>query len=567
MHAYLWRPGLSIPNDIEIANAHPPQPITQVAESIGLNSDDLTLYGRDKAKVNYTALEKSHRKEGQLILVSAITPTPAGEGKTTVSIGLAQGLKRLNKSVTLALREPSMGPLFGIKGGATGGGYSQLIPMEEINLHFNGDFPAISAANNLLAAALDNAIYHRKLPALDPRRVIFPRVLDINDRALRNTIIGLGGRKMGVPRETEFDITAASEVMAILALSNNYRELKERLNRILLGITYNDQPVTAKSLNVTGAMAAILKDAIHPNLVQSLEGVPAFVHCGPFANIAHGSNSVLATRMALAHSDYTVTEAGFGFDLGAEKFFDITCRAGDFAPEICVLVVTVRALKMHSGVASSELRNPDPEAVRLGLPNLEKHIENINKFQVPVVVAINQFQSDSPEEIRVIENYCSEKSIAVATANVHELGGEGGIALAQTVLDRMCDDCQLPLKPLYDYNWTPEEKIRVIASEIYGAEHVDYTTKGKQDLEMVYHLGYDKTAICIAKTQKSLSDNPKLLGRPKDFVVTVRHIEIAAGAGFIIPLTGDILRMPGMPESPAYEKIDLLDNGKITGLQ
>lgn len=557
---------MSSPTDIEIARANPPRPIKEIARKIGIASDDLIPYGYHRAKVNYNAIERSQRSEGRLILVSAITPTPAGEGKTTVSIGLAQGLAKLGKRTALALREPSMGPLFGMKGGATGGGYSQVIPMEDINLMFNGDFPAISLAHNLLAAALDNTVHHRQLPDLDPRRIIFPRVVDMNDRSLRRLVIGLGGNTMGVPRETHYDITAASEVMAILALSNNHDDLRQRLSRILVGLTYNGEPITAESLKVAGAMTTILKEAIHPNLVQTLEGVPAFIHCGPFANIAHGSNSVLATRMALSHADYAVTEAGFGFDLGAEKFFDITCRAGNYAPELCVLVATIRALKMHGGVKKKNYTKTNPAAVEKGLPNMEKHIENISKFQVPVVVAVNKFKDDSPEELDIVLKRCEELGVPAAIADIHARGGEGGLKLAEKVADTIGKDHQLPLKPLYDYDLSPEDKIEKIAKEIYGAEHVDYTAEGKRDLKTVYKLGYDKLAVCMAKTPKSLSDNPALLGRPKDFIITVRNIEISAGAGFIVPLTGDILRMPGLPKKPAYLGIDLLEDGTVVGL-
>ncbi len=557
---------MSFPTDIEIARKNPPRPIGKIASDMGIHPDDLIPFGYNRAKVNYRAIERSKRPEGQLILVSAITPTPAGEGKTTISIGLAQGLAKIGKKVALALREPSMGPLFGMKGGATGGGYSQVIPMDEINLMFNGDFPAISAAHNLLAAALDNSVHYRQIPDLDPRRIIFPRVVDMNDRSLRRMVIGLGGKTMGVPRETHYDITAASEVMAIMALAQNHDDLRQRLSRILVGLTFGGKPITAESLQVSGAMTTILKEAIHPNLVQTLEGVPAFIHCGPFANIAHGSNSVLATRMALFHADYAVTEAGFGFDLGAEKFFDITCRAGGYAPELCVLVATVRALKMHGGVKKKKLKESDPAAVERGLPNMEKHIENIAKFQVPVVVAVNRFEGDDPEELEVVIKRCKELGVPAAIADIHSRGGEGGVELAEAVVEATCKGCQLPLKPLYEYDWLPEKKIETIAKEIYGAEHVDYTTDGKRDLKTVHKLGYDKLAVCMAKTPKSLSDNPALLGRPKDFIITVRGIEISAGAGFIVPLTGDILRMPGLPKKPAYLGIDLLDDGTVVGL-
>lgn len=552
--------------DIEIAQSKEPVPIKEIAERLKIDPNDLIVYGKYKAKVNIDAIERSKRTEGQLILVSAITPTPAGEGKTTMSIGLAQGLAKLGKNVSVTLREPSMGPLFGVKGGATGGGYSQVIPMADINLHFNGDFHAVSSAHNLLAAALDNAIHFRKIPKLDSRRIVFPRVMDMNDRSLRRVIVGLGGNKMGVPRETYFDITSASEVMAILALSNNFTELKERLSRILVGLTYKGEPITAESLQVAGAMTAILKDAIHPNLVQTLEGVPAFIHCGPFANIAHGSNSILATRMALAYSDYVVTEAGFGFDLGAEKFFDITCRDGNYAPELCVLVVTIRALKMHGNVKRRDLKEKNPKAVQKGLVNMEKHIENIHKFQIPVVVAINRFADDTSEEIKVVLDRCEALKVPVAVADVFAKGGEGGKELASKVMEKICDGYQEPLRPLYEPEWSPEKKIETIAKEIYGAEHVDYTADGKRDLKTVYRLGYDKLKVCMAKTPKSLSDNPKLLGRPEHFIVTVREIEIAAGAGFIVPLTGDILRMPGLPSKPSYLDINVNIEGKITGL-
>ena len=556
----------TFPSDLEIAHSVKPKPIGRLAHELSLKPKDLIPFGYHRAKVHYNAIERSTRPEGQLILVSAITPTPAGEGKTTTSIGLSQGLANLGKSVSVALREPSMGPLFGMKGGATGGGYSQVIPSEAINLSFNGDFAAVQGAHNLLAAALDNAVYQRELSSLDPRRIVFPRVMDMNDRSLRRTIIGLGGRTMGVPRESHFDITAASEVMAILALSKDYDDLRKRLSRILVGLTYDGKPITAESLGVAGAMTLIMREAIYPNLVQTLEGVPAFIHCGPFANIAHGSNSILATQMALALSDYVVTEAGFGFDLGAEKFFDITCQTGGFAPELCVLVVTARALKMHGGVKKKHLDKENIEAIIKGFDNLDKHIENIEKFQVPVVVAVNRFIGDSDKEIEAILAHCSRHEVPAAVSEVFERGGEGGKELAQKCIDTMCDGCQLPLKPLYKYEWTPEKKIETIAREIYGAEHVDYTNEGKRDLRTIYKLGYDEQAVCMAKTQKSLSDNPKLLGRPKDFIITIRGIEIAAGAGFIVPLTGDILRMPGLPKDPAFKNMDTLDDGTVVGL-
>lgn len=557
---------MTFPSDIRIARSVKARPITLVAEDLGLNPEDLIAYGRDKAKVHYRAIGRSRRPRGHLILVSAMTPTPAGEGKTTTSIGLAQGLAKLGKKAAVALREPSMGPLFGMKGGATGGGYSQVIPMEDINLHFTGDFHAITAAHNLLSAALDNAIHRRQIPQLDPRKITFPRVIDINDRALRRIVVGLGGDAMGVPRENHFDITAASELMAILCLSRDYDDLKQRVDRILLGLSFEDEPITARSLKASGAVAMILKDAIHPNLVQTLEGVPAFIHGGPFANIAHGSNSILATQMALAYADYVVTEAGFGFDLGAEKFFDITSRAGGFSPEATVLVVTVRALKMHGGVSLKRLDSSDPEAVLQGLPNMEKHIENINRFHVPVVVAINRFPKDSPEEIDVILQRCEQLGVPVAISNAFAEGGAGAAHLAQTVVDTLCH-CDIPLAPIYENDWAPEKKIEVIAKEMYGAEQITYTADGKRDLKVVYKLGYDKLGVCMAKTPKSLSDNPNLLGRPEHFGVTIRSIEIAAGAGFIVPIAGDVMRMPGLPAHPAYELMNIDNEGVVTGLE
>lgn len=558
---------MNVPDDLSIAQSTKLKTITEIAGQLDLDHNFLIPYGHYKAKIHIDALkQKKENPRGKLVLVSAITPTPAGEGKTTVSIGLAQGLKKIGKKSVLALREPSMGPLFGMKGGATGGGYSQILPMEDINLQFTGDFPAISAAHNLLAAALDNALFFRQFPELDHRQVLFPRVLDMNDRALREILIGLGGKKMGVPRETHFDITAASEIMAILALSNNYEELKARLGNILIGTTYDGEPVTASKLKVAGAMTAVLKDAIHPNLVQSIEGVPTFVHCGPFANIAHGSNSILATKMAMKYGDIAVTEAGFGFDLGAEKFFDITSPAGGFYPDLCVLVVTVRALRMHGGIKVKDLDTPAPLEVQCGLANMEKHIENIRKFNVPVLVALNRFASDSEEEIELVRSKCNELGAAMAVAEIHSKGGEGGIDLAEKACDLIQNFPVSRPTRLYENHWSVEQKIETIAEEIYGAEHIDFTPQGKIDLNKVIKLGYDKLPLCMAKTQKSLSDNPLLLGRPKDFIVTVRGFEIAAGAGFIVPLTGDILRMPGLPKKPAYEGIDIDSKGTITGL-
>ena len=556
----------SIPTDVEIAAAATPRPIEEIAARLGLGPELLEYYGSDKAKIRLEALGKMKgRAPGRLVLVSAITPTPAGEGKTTTSIGLTQGLEKIGKSVCCALREPSLGPVFGRKGGATGGGYSQLLPMEEINLHFTGDFHAVTAAHNLLAAAIDNHIYWGDVSGLDPRTVTFRRVLDVNDRSLRDTVIGLGGRTQGVPRETGFDITAASEVMAILALSRDLDDLKSRLDRIFIGMTYDREPMTAGSIGVSGAMALLLREAIKPNLVQTLEGSPAIVHSGPFANIAHGCSSILATRMAIAFSDYAVTEAGFGFDLGAEKFFDIKCVYGDLCTNLVVLVATCRALKMHGGVGRKELEAPDPSAVERGLPNLDKHLENIDRFHVPAVVCVNRFAGDTDDEIRIITDHCERLGVPVAVAEGFEKGGEGMVELAELVVENTAT-CSTDFRPLYDWSWPVEKKILTVASEIYGAEHADYTSRAKKDLEWIQRFGYADLPVCIAKTQKSLSDNPKLLGRPKDFVITVREVQIAAGAGFLIPITGNIMRMPGLPRVPAAVDIDVDSEGRVSNL-
>jgi len=555
----------TFPTDIQIANSATPLPITEVAEKLGLLPEDLDLYGSDKAKVHLDALENRRKGSGKLVLVSAITPTAAGAGKTTTTIGLTQGLARLGESVSCAIREPSLGPIFGLKGGAAGGGYSQVIPMEDINLHFTGDMHAITAANNLLAAALDNQL-HRGNPArLDPRTVSFRRVIDVNDRSLRNIIIGLGGRTQGVPRESGFDITAASEIMAILSLAEDLDDLKKRMDRIFIGLTYDREEVSARDVGVTGAMAVLLKDAIKPNLVQTLEGVPAFVHCGPFANIAHGCNSILATRMAIAFSDWAITEAGFGFDLGAEKFFDIKCQYGNLSPDLVVLVVTCRALKMHGGVKKKDFEIPDAAAVEAGLPNMEKHIENIGKFGLPAVVCVNRFPHDTEEELEVVIKHCKELGIPAVIGDGFTSGGKGMEELASLVVENARDG-SAHFKPLYDWNQSVEDKIETVAKEIYGAEYIDYTSLAKKDLRTIRKLGYENLPVCIAKTQKSLSDNPALLGRPKDFVVTVREIEISAGAGFLVPITGSIMRMPGLPKVPAANKMDIDDEGNITGL-
>lgn len=554
--------------DISIARAAKIRPIIEVAAKLGIDPDLLELYGKYKAKLPLSLINQNRINEGggKLILVSAISPTPAGEGKTTVSIGLSEGMNRIGRQTTVVLREPSLGPVFGIKGGATGGGHSQVIPMEDINLHFTGDFSAIEKANNLLAALIDNNIQSNSRSLnIDPRTVHWKRVMDMNDRSLRHVIVGLGGTASGIPRETGFNITAASEIMAILCLAEDFHDLKERIGRIFVGFTYDKKPIYARDLNAEGAMTVILKDAIKPNLVQTIEGNPAIIHGGPFANIAQGTNSVLATKMGLSLSDYVVTEAGFGFDLGAEKFLDIKCVSAGLKPQTAVLVATVRALKYHGEVAVRDLVSPDAAAVRAGLPNLEKHVENMRKFNVCPVVAINRFHTDTQEELDVIINRCKEIGVPVAIADVWAKGGEGGEELARIVA-KVTDECESNYKPLYDWSWSIEKKIATIAHEIYGAEAIDYTPQAKKDLKTIEALGLTGLPVCIAKTQKSLSDNPELLGRPENFVVTVREIEIAAGAGFVVPITGDIMRMPGLPATPAAEAMDIDDDGTIHGL-
>jgi formate--tetrahydrofolate ligase len=542
------------------------RPITEIAHDLGIGADFLEPYGRDKAKVRLEALKAAQatRAPGKLILVSAITPTPAGEGKTTTSIGLAQGLCRLGHRAALALRQPSMGPVFGRKGGATGGGASRIEPSNTINLQFTGDFHAITAAHNLLAAAIDNRLHFGDTD-LDPTRVLWKRALDMNDRALRHIVIGLGGSSQGVPRESGFDITAASEVMAILCLADSSADLRARLDRILVGYSATGQPVLAKAIGVTGAMAAILNEALMPNLVQTAESTPAFVHGGPFANIAHGCNSILATRMALATCDYAVTEAGFAFDLGGEKFFDLKCRAGGFNPAAIVLVATVRALKMHGGVELSALQESDPGAVERGLVNLAAHLDSAAQFGKPTVVAVNQFGSDTSEEIKVVHDYCAGRGVPCATANVFGLGGGGALDLAEKVVAAAAQPAT-PLQPLYPLDWPAERKIKQIARIMYGADGVTILPAAAAKIKKANKLGFGKLPICMAKTQDSLSDNPKLRGRPKGFTLTVRDIEIAAGAGFLVALTGDIVRMPGLPERPAGERIDVDSSGHITGL-
>lgn len=552
--------------DIEIASKATLKPITQIASKLGIDPETIELYGKYKAKLPLSLIDPAKMKGKHLILVSAISPTPAGEGKTTVSIGLTEGLNRIGKKTAVVLREPSLGPVFGIKGGATGGGYSQVLPMEDINLHFTGDFNAIEKAHNLLAALIDNNVQSKTSSiGLDPRTVTWKRVMDMNDRSLRHIIVGLGGTTSGIPRETGFDITAASEIMAILCLAESFSDLKERLGNIFIGYTYEKKPVYARDLKANGAMAALLKDAIKPNLVQTIEGNPAIIHGGPFANIAQGTNSILATKMGLSLADYVVTEAGFGFDLGAEKFFDIKCVKAGLNPSAVVLVATVRALKYHGGVKVENLKEENTEALRKGIENLEKHVENMKKFNICPIVAVNKFVSDTDAEIRIIADKCRELDVPMEVAEVWAKGGEGAEQLA-LLTAKVAEQCVCRLQPLYDWNWSIEKKIETIATEIYGAAAIDYTAQAKSDLKKIQSLGLERLPVCIAKTQKSLSDNPKLLGRPKDFIVTVRQIEIASGAGFVIPITGEIMRMPGLPDRPAAENIDIDENGHITGL-
>lgn len=552
--------------DIEIANTIKLKPITEIARKLGIDPDTIELYGKYKAKLPLELIQPEKMQGKHLILVSALSPTPAGEGKTTVSIGLSEGLNRIGKKTTVVLREPSLGPVFGIKGGATGGGYAQVLPMEDINLHFTGDFNAIEKAHNLLAALIDNNVQSKTSSlGLDPRTVTWKRVMDMNDRSLRHIIVGLGGTTSGIPRETGFDITAASEIMAILCLSESFTDLKERLGNIFIGYTYDKKPLYARDLKAHGAMAALLKDAIKPNLVQTIEGNSAIIHGGPFANIAQGTNSVLATKMGLSLSDFVVTEAGFGFDLGAEKFFDIKCVKAGLNPSAVVLVATVRALKYHGGIKLENLKEKNTEALRKGIENLEKHIENMKKFNICPIVALNKFVSDTDEEIQIIADKCKELEVPMEVADVWARGGEGAEALAQLTA-KVAEQCICRMRPLYDWNWSIERKIETIAKEIYGAAAIDYTAQARSDLKRIISLGLEHLPVCIAKTQKSLSDNPKLLGRPKDFIVTVRQIEIAAGAGFVIPITGEIMRMPGLPDKPAAENIDIDANGHISGL-
>lgn len=539
--------------------------IEEIGEGIGIKKEDLEIYGDYKAKIRLEVFDRVRdHPEGNLILVSAITPTPAGEGKTTVAIGLSLALNRIGKRSIVTLREPSLGPLFGMKGGATGGGWSQVLPMDDINLHFTGDIHAVTSSHNLIAAVVENHIFRRKIPDLDVRMVEWARVMDMNDRGLREMVIGLGGRRFGFPRESSFQISASSEIMAILCLAESYSDLKRRISNIFLGWTCDREPVYLRDLKTEGAAAALLKEALKPNIVQTTEGTPAFVHGGPFANIAQGTCSVLSMKLALRLTDYVVTEAGFGFDLGAEKFFDIVARKSGLNPKVVVLVATVRALKMHGGRSLKELTTPDPEAVSRGLVNLEKHIENIAKFKVPAVVAVNRFADDTDEELEVISSFTEKKGVASAVVDVHKKGGEGALDLARITIEASNHNNRF--QPLYPLDMPVEEKIMTVAKGIYGAEALDLKRKARTDLKMIKKLGLEQLPVCIAKTHKSLSDNPKLLGRPKDFLVTVREVRISSGAGFLVPITGNVLLMPGLPKKPVAESVDIDDDGKITGL-
>ncbi len=553
-------------SDIEIAQKAHMLPITEVAAKLGIGEEDIELYGRYKAKLSMDLIKRVQDKpDGKLILVTAITPTPAGEGKSTTTVGLAQGLAKIGQKVIVALREPSLGPCMGIKGGAAGGGYSQVVPMEDINLHFTGDFHAITSAHMLLAAMLDNHIQQGNALNIDPRRIVWKRVVDMNDRELRNIVVGLGGKAHGVPRQDGFDITVASEVMAILCLATGLHDLKERLSKIIVAYDYSGNPITAGMLKAQGAMAALLKDAVKPNLVQTLENVPAIIHGGPFANIAHGCNSVMATKTALKLADYTITEAGFGADLGAEKFFDIKCRYAGLKPDAVVLVATVRALKMHGGVPKTELATPDVEAVKRGIVNLEKHIENIKQYGLPLVVAINAFEQDTPEELEAVRSHCAAHGVNVALSEVFAKGGEGGIELAKEVV-ALATSGKADFKLLYGEELSLKEKIETIAKNIYGAVGVNYTKEANNALKDFEKMGYGHLPVCMAKTQYSFSDDPALLGRPEGFEITIKNCRIAAGAGFVVVLTGDIMTMPGLPKVPAAEKIDVSDDGVISGL-
>jgi formate--tetrahydrofolate ligase len=551
-------------NNYEIAKKSEMKPIEEIASGIGIEKDRLLLYGPYMAKVKKPFVKDEDIK-GKLILVSAITPTPAGEGKTTVTIGLGQGLQKIGKKAVISVREPSLGPVMGMKGGGAGGGYSQVLPMEEINLHFTGDIHAVSSAHNFLAALIDNHTHFESELDMDERRVLWRRVVDMNDRSLRKAVIGLGGVNMGVPRETGWDITAASEIMAILCLAKDYKDLRERLGKIIVGFSHSGQPITPKEIKAVDAMMILLKYAILPNIVQTIENVPAFVHGGPFANIAHGTSSVIAARLAMSRADYVITEAGFGFDLGAEKFMDIFVPVSGVKPALAVLVATARALKMHGGVDLKEIDNPNVPAIKKGLENLDKHVENKSRFNLCSVIAINRHSNDTDEEIEAILDHCKKNGLAVAVADGYFKGGDGMTALAKEVV-KVAEGCSGEPRQLYDWNSPVEEKIRTVATQIYGAENIELRPKAEKDMELITKLGLDKLPVCIAKTQNSLSDNPHLLGRPKDFLVTVQEIQIAAGAGFIIPITGEIMRMPGLPKKPNSEKFQIDDDGNIISM-
>ena len=553
-------------SDIEIAQKCEMRPITEIAKKLGIDEKFVEPYGKYKAKLDFSLYDECKKENGKLILVTAITPTPAGEGKTTTTIGLSDGLARLGKKVTVALREPSLGPVFGVKGGAAGGGYAQVVPMEDINLHFTGDFHAIGAANNLLAAMLDNHIQQGNALGIDTKKITWKRCVDMNDRQLRFIVDGLGGRTNGVPREDGFDITVASEIMAVFCLSDSVSDLKRRLSNIIVGYTYDDKPVTAGDLKAVGAMAALLKDALKPNLVQTLEGTPAFVHGGPFANIAHGCNSVMATKLALRLGDYTVTEAGFGADLGAEKFLDIKCRASGLVPDAVVIVATVRALKMHGGLPKTELGKEDLKALEAGIPNLLRHVSNIkNVYKLPCVVAVNRFPTDTDKEIEFIIEKCKALGVNVRLSTVWAEGGKGGEALAEEVV-RLCDIKEKNFEFSYSLDMSIEEKIEAVAKRVYGGDGVNILPAAKKQIDQLTALGFGGLPVCIAKTQYSFSDDPSKLGAPENFKITVKNVKVSAGAGFIVVLTGDIMTMPGLPKVPAAEKIDVDENGKISGL-
>ncbi len=553
-------------SDIEIAQQCQMQPITEIAKKAKVEDKYIEQYGKYKAKIDLSLLNETERKDGKLVLVTAITPTAAGEGKTTTTIGLADGLARIGKDVTVALREPSLGPVFGVKGGAAGGGYAQVVPMEDINLHFTGDFHAIGAANNLLAAMLDNHIQQGNALGIDVRKITWKRCVDMNDRQLRFIVDGMGGKANGVPREDGFDITVASEIMAVFCLASSITDLKERLSKIIVGYTYDDKPVTAGDLKAVGAMTALLKDAIKPNLVQTLEGTPAFVHGGPFANIAHGCNSVMATKLALKMGDYAITEAGFGADLGAEKFLDIKCRMAGLTPDAVVIVATVRALKMHGGLDKRQLNTEDLAALEKGIPNLLRHVSNIkNVYKLPCVVAVNRFPTDTDNEIDFIIDKCKELGVNTVPSTVWAEGGKGGEALAREVV-RLCEEEKGDFTFSYELDKTIEEKIEAVVKKVYGGDGITIMPNAKKQIAQLTELGFDKLPICIAKTQYSFSDDPTKLGAPENFTVTVKNVKVSAGAGFIVVMTGDILTMPGLPKSPAAERIDVDENGKITGL-